>query len=96
MIGAAPKQELIRTAALYFRLFVIDRFARKRRVPLYVSVFPSRDPFRDKIKIIGGNDGELDAAAVQAARTARFSPAKSGRDNVASTVRLTLTFRLRN
>ena len=40
--------------------------------------------------------GELDAAAVQAARTARFSPAKSGRDNVASTVRLTLTFRLRN
>ena len=40
--------------------------------------------------------GELDAAAVRAVRAARFTPAKSGGSAVASTARLTLTFRLRN
>ena len=39
--------------------------------------------------------GELDAAAVRAARTARFTPAKSGGSSVASTARLALTFRLK-
>ena len=39
---------------------------------------------------------ELDAAAVRAVRAARFNPAKSGGASVASTARLTLTFRLRN
>ena len=39
---------------------------------------------------------ELDDAAVRAARAARFSPAKSGGSAVASTARLTLTFRLRD
>ena len=38
---------------------------------------------------------ELDDAAVRAVRAARFTPAKSGRDSVASTARLTLTFRLK-
>ncbi len=38
---------------------------------------------------------ELDNAAVRAAKSARFTPAKSGDKSVASTARLTLTFRLR-
>lgn len=38
---------------------------------------------------------ELDAAAVRAAERARFVPAKSGRSPVASTARITITFRLK-
>lgn len=38
---------------------------------------------------------ELDAAAVQAAKAAKFSPAKSGRDPVASSARLQLQFKLK-
>ena len=38
---------------------------------------------------------ELDDAAVRAAKAARFTPAKSGSRSVASTARLTLTFRLK-
>lgn len=38
---------------------------------------------------------ELDESAIRAAKKARFTPAKSGRKSVASTARLTLTFRLR-
>ena len=38
---------------------------------------------------------ELDEAAIKAARAARFSPAQSGHDAVASTARLTLSFKLR-
>lgn len=38
---------------------------------------------------------ELDEAAVRAARAARFTPAKSGGSVVASTARLTLTFKLK-
>ena len=38
---------------------------------------------------------ELDEAAVRAARTARFTPAKSGGSPVASTARLTLSFKLK-
>ena len=40
--------------------------------------------------------GELDAAAVRAVRAARFTPAKSGGENVASSARLALKFRLRD
>ena len=38
---------------------------------------------------------ELDEAAVKAARAAKFSPARSGHDAVASTARLKLSFKLR-
>ena len=38
---------------------------------------------------------ELDEAAVRAARAAKFSPARSGRDPVASTARLKLQFKLK-
>ena len=38
---------------------------------------------------------ELDEAAVRAAKAARFSPARSGREPVASTARLKLQFRLK-
>ena len=38
---------------------------------------------------------ELDEAAVKAAKAAKFSPARSGRDPVASTARLKLQFKLR-
>ena len=37
---------------------------------------------------------ELDAAAMRAAKNARFTPAKSGRVAVSSTARLTITFKL--
>ena len=38
---------------------------------------------------------ELDEAAVRAAKAAKFSPARSGRDPVASTARLKLSFKLK-
>ena len=38
---------------------------------------------------------ELDAAAVRAAKAAKFSPARSGRETVASTARLKLQFKLK-
>ena len=38
---------------------------------------------------------ELDEAAVRAVRAARFTPAKRGRQSVASMARITLTFRLK-
>ena len=38
---------------------------------------------------------ELDEAALRAVRSAKFTPAKSGRESVASTARLTLTFKLK-
>ncbi len=37
---------------------------------------------------------ELDASALRAAKKARFVPAKSGRDAVAATVHITISFRL--
>jgi protein TonB len=50
----------------------------------------------DEVKIVRSSGfGELDSAALRAARTARFTPAKRGRDAVASTARLTLTFTLK-
>ena len=49
------------------------------------------------VKVVSSSGfGELDDAAVRAVRTARFTPAKSGGSAVASTARLTLTFRLRD
>lgn len=38
---------------------------------------------------------ELDEAALRAVRAAKFVPAKSGRESVASTARITLTFKLK-
>lgn len=38
---------------------------------------------------------ELDEAAVRAVLAAKFTPAKSGRESVASTARITLTFKLK-
>ena len=50
----------------------------------------------DDVSVVGSSGfAELDAAAVSAAKAARFSPARSGRDAVASVARLTLTFRLK-
>ena len=50
----------------------------------------------DEVKLVRSSGfGELDSAALRAARTARFTPAKRGRDAVASTARLTLTFTLK-
>ncbi len=50
----------------------------------------------EKVSVVGSSGfAELDEAAVRAAKKARFTPAKSGHKTVASTARLTLTFRLR-
>ena len=50
----------------------------------------------DSVKVVGSSGyHELDAAAVKAARNAKFAPARSGRESVASTARLTLQFKLK-
>ena len=50
----------------------------------------------DRVDVVSPSGfSELDEAAVRAARTARFTPAKSGGSAVASTARLTLTFKLK-
>ena len=50
----------------------------------------------DRVDIVSPSGfPELDEAAVRAARTARFTPAKSGGSPVASTARLTLNFKLK-
>ena len=50
----------------------------------------------DRVDIVSPSGfSELDEAAVRAARTARFTPAKSGGSPVASTARLTLNFKLK-
>ena len=50
----------------------------------------------DAVKVaVSSGFAELDEAAVRAARAAKFSPARSGRDPVASTARLKLQFKLK-
>ena len=50
----------------------------------------------DDVKVATSSGfAELDEAAVKAARAAKFSPARSGHDPVASMARLTLSFKLR-
>ena len=50
----------------------------------------------DDVKVaVSSGFPELDEAAVRAARAAKFSPARSGREAVASTARLRLSFKLR-
>lgn len=50
----------------------------------------------DAVKVAASSGfPELDEAAVRAARAAKFSPARSGRDPVASTARLKLQFKLK-
>lgn len=49
----------------------------------------------DVVVAVSSGFPELDEAAVKAARAAKFSPARSGRDAVASTARLKLSFKLR-
>lgn len=50
----------------------------------------------DRVSIVGScGFAELDEAAVRAVKEARFVPARSGRESVASTARLTLSFKLK-
>ena len=50
----------------------------------------------DKASVVTSSGySELDEAALRAVRSAKFTPAKSGREFVASTARLTLTFKLK-
>ena len=50
----------------------------------------------DDVKVATSSGfAELDEAAAKAARTAKFSPARSGREPVASTARLKLQFKLK-
>ena len=50
----------------------------------------------DDVKVaVSSGFAELDEAAVRAAKAAKFSPARSGRDPVASTARLKLQFKLK-
>ena len=45
--------------------------------------------------VVTSGFADLDAAALRAVRAARFSPAESGGETVASTARMTLSFRLK-
>ena len=50
----------------------------------------------DEVKVVASSGfPELDAAALKAAKAAKFTPARSGRDAVASTARLKLNFKLK-
>ena len=50
----------------------------------------------DGVKVaVSSGFAELDEAAIKAARAARFSPARSGHEDVASTARLKLQFKLK-
>ena len=50
----------------------------------------------DEVKVAASSGfAELDEAAVRAAKAAKFSPARSGRERVASTARLKLQFKLK-
>ena len=50
----------------------------------------------DDVRVVSSSGfAELDEAAAKAAKGAKFSPARSGREPVASTVRLKLQFKLR-
>ena len=50
----------------------------------------------DGVKVaVSSGFAELDEAAIKATKAAKFSPARSGHDPVASTARLTLKFKLR-
>ena len=50
----------------------------------------------DDVKVVESSGfAELDAAAMKAAKAAKFSPARSGHDSVASTARLKLQFKLK-
>ena len=50
----------------------------------------------DRVEVVSPSGfSELDEAAVRAAKAASFAPAKSGGSSVASTARLTLTFKLK-
>ena len=51
----------------------------------------------DDVRIVAScGFAELEQAAVQAAKRARFTPARRGPANVPATARLTLTFRLKD
>ena len=61
-----------------------------------VEIRVNEDGTVDAVKVAESSGfPELDEAAVRAARAAKFSPARSGRDAVASTARLKLSFKLR-
>lgn len=50
----------------------------------------------DRVTVVASSGfADLDAAAVKAAKAAKFTPAKAGRETVASTARLKLSFKLR-
>lgn len=50
----------------------------------------------ERVEVVGScGYPELDEAAVRAVRNARFTPAKSGRENVVSTARIKLSFKLK-
>ncbi len=74
------------------------RGARQRgeQGDVVVEIRVSESGAVDSVSVVGSSGfAELDDAAVRAAKKARFTPAKSGGEAVASTARLTLTFRLR-
>ena len=59
------------------------------------SVWLAEDTVGDVRVAVSSGFLELDEAAIKAARVAKFSPARRGREFIASTARLKLQFKLR-
>ena len=98
--SAAPRQALIDAPPRLRRRIRPDypNGARRRgeQGEVLVELDVNADGGVDSVRVVRSSGfAELDRAAVQAARTARFEPARSGESSVASTVRLPLSFRLR-
>lgn len=98
--SAAPRQARVDAPPRPQRSIRPDypRGARRRGeqgdVVLEISV--SASGAVDAVRVVGSSGfTELDAEAVRAAEAARFAPAMSGNEPVASKARLTLTFKLK-
>ena len=69
---------------------------RKEEGDVVLEIHVAADGGVSELRVVGSSGfAELDEAAVRAAMAARFTPAKSGRDAVASVARLKLTFKLK-
>lgn len=70
--------------------------SRGEQGDVVLEIRVSAEGLVDYVKVaVSSGFAELDEAAVKAAKAAKFSPARSGRDAVASTARLKLQFKLK-
>lgn len=98
-VASAPKQARIDAPPKPRRTIRPDypRAARERgeQGDVVVEIRVNAQGTVDDVSVVSSSGfAALDIAAVEAARAARFTPAKSGRESVSATARLTLSFKL--